>query len=93
MPKPKLLQWNERRLKASTVSYRIAAYILYCPVLVWYMLVGTAMVAMLGGVPSSSDFSSSILGTPCTSEESSFSIFLKYNLTKQVIKIHEWDLK
>lgn len=53
------------------------------------MLVGTAMVAMLGGVPSSSDFSSSILGTPGTSEESSFSIFLKHNLTTEIIKTYE----
>lgn len=53
------------------------------------MLVGTAMVAMLDGVPSSSDFSSSILGTPCTSEESSFSIFLKYNLKIQIIMMYE----
>lgn len=92
VPKPKLLQGNER-LKASTTTYGITAYILYCPVLVWYMLVGTAIAAMLGGVPSSSDFSSSILGTPGTSEESSFSIFLKHNSTIQRIKIHEWDLK
>ena len=92
VPKPKLLQGN-KRLKASATSYGIAAYILYCPVLVWYMLVGTAIAAMLGGVPSSSDFSSSILGTPGTSEESSFSIFLKYNSTIQRIKIQEWDLK
>lgn len=52
------------------------------------MLVGTAMVVMLEGLPPSSDFSSSILGTPGTSEESSFSI-LKHNLTIQVIKICE----
>lgn len=91
--KPELLPRNKRRLKAGTAWYRIAAYILYCPVLVWYMLAGTAMVAMWGGVPSSSDFSSSILGTPGTSEESSFSIFLKQNLTIQIIKKYKWDLK
>lgn len=48
------------------------------------MLVGTAMVAMLGGVPSSSDFSSSILGIPGTSEESSFSIFLYEGLRERI---------
>lgn len=40
------------------------------------MGVGTVTVAMAGAAVSSSDFSSSILGTPGASEDKSFKIFL-----------------
>jgi hypothetical protein len=41
------------------------------------MGVGTVTVVMAGAEVSSSDFSSSILGTPGASEDKSFKIFLE----------------